>query len=249
MNSAIHLDEPHQLLEAYGVEPTPSQDGSWCCTYYGQITVKSLDSPQFKQGTLYFPSDMRMVYRELAITIGGKQCWLWRESFGPEALELAQAIATQNWLEINGTEQRLQEHVPAARIQGVITEAMNWLQSHNPAALEWFLFTTFDWKVQEHIDALLEAVIQQDSTLLQKAMFAETGETLTLEQWNPHPSYADVGTRVFVRAVEITTERLLRRDPQLVRWFVDHAFNMPSEIKQQIRAKVKIFESLNGPPM
>lgn len=245
MNSAIHLDEPHQLLEAYEAKPTQCQDGSWCCTYYGQITVTSLDSPQFKQGTLCFPTDLRTIYRELAITIDGKKCWLWRESFGPEILELAQAIATQNWLVISETEQRLQERVPAVKVPTVMTEAMNWLQSHDPAVLEWFLFTTFDWKVQEHVDALLEAVIRQDSTLLQQAMFAKAGETLTLEQWNPHPSYADLGTRVFVRAVEITTERLLHRDPELVHWFVDHAFNMPPAIKQQIRTKVKIFESLN----
>ena len=246
MNPAIHLDEPHQLLEVYDAEPTPSQDGDWCCTYYGQITVKSLDLAQFKRGTLCFPSDIHTAYRELAITIDGKQCWLWRESFGPEALELAQAIATQNWLVINETEQRLQEYVPAAKTSLLVTEALNWLHSHNPAALEWFLFTEFGWKVQECVEAILEAALRQDSVLLQKALFDKTGETLSLEEWRPRPQYADSGNRLFVKAVETAIDHLLRRDPQLVRWFVVNAFNLPYEIQEQLLTEVRLFELLSG---
>ncbi|HEY9846656.1 MAG TPA: hypothetical protein V6D03_10715, partial [Candidatus Caenarcaniphilales bacterium] len=198
-------------------------------------------------GTLCFPSDMHANYRELAIIIDGKYCWLWRESLGPEVLEMAQAIATHNWLVINETGQRLQERIPASKSTMLLTEAMNWLQVHDPKTLEWFLFTEFAWKVQEHVDALLEAVSLQNSALLHKAMFAKAGEALTPEQWHPRPGYADPGERLFNKAVEIATDHLLQRDPQLVRWFVDHAFNMPEEVKQQIRAKVKIVESFKGP--
>jgi len=245
MDLAINLDDLHQRLEVYDAAPAQNSDGSWSYPYYGQATVKDLDA-QFKQGILCFPSDMQTAYRELVITIGGKSCWVWRESIGPEVLELAQAITTQDWLVINETGQRLQERIPAAKTALLLTEAMNWLQAHDPTTLEWFLFTEFEGKVQEHVDALLEAVIQQDSALLQKAMFAKANETLTLEQWYPRSGYADPGERLFIRAVDLVVERLLTRDPQLVRWFVDHAFIIPPEIKQQIMAKVKIFESLNS---
>lgn len=245
MNPAIHLDEPHQLLECYDANPVPNEDGGWCCTHYGQITVKSLDLPQFKQGTLCFPWDMRMAYRELAITIDGKQCWLWHESFGPEILELAQAIATQDRQVINETEERLRECVPAAQTSMLVIEALNWLQFHNPAALEWFLFTEFGWQVQAHVNGILQAVSRQDPALLQQALFDKTGETLTLERWGPRPSYADPGDQVFVRAVEIAIGHLLRRDPQLVHWFVANALNLPYEIQKQLLTEVRLFELLS----
>jgi len=246
MNFAIDLDNPHQLLEVYDADPTQQGDGSWLCTYYGQVTVKDFGSPQFKRQTLCFPTDMRSTYRELAVAIDGKQCWFWRESFGSEALELAEAIATRDWLVINQTEERLRQRLPATKTFELVSEALNWLQAHNPAALEWLLFTEFGWKVQEHVEAILEAVRRQDPTRLQQAMFDKTGETLAQEQWGPRPGYADVGDRVFGKASEIAIDHLLRHNPQLLRWFVDHALNLPYEIQKQLLTEVRLIELLTS---
>jgi len=75
MNFAIHLDDPLQLLEVYAVEPTVCQTGEWCCLHYGRVMLKDLDF-QSQQQILCFPWEMHLAWREGAITIDGKHCWL-----------------------------------------------------------------------------------------------------------------------------------------------------------------------------
>lgn len=242
MNFAIHLDNLHQRLESYDANPALDSQGNWYCPYSGQVTVQDL--PLSKQGSLYFPSEMHTAHRDLSIIINGKLCRLWRDSIGPEILELAQAIATQNRQVILQTEQQVRERIPAAKTRVLITEALNWLQIHNPTALEWFLFTELGWKIEAHADAIVQAVLRQDPAWLQQTLFDQTGETLSIEEWHPRPGYADPDHQMLLRAIEIAINHLFRRDPQLVRWFVTHALNLPYEIQERLLTEARIVQLL-----
>jgi len=141
---------------------------------------------------------------------------------------------------------QLQERVPSAKTSQLVAETLNWLQCHRPADLEWFLLTEFDWQIQAHADAIVAAVLLQDTAQLQQVMTAKVSESLMLNLWHPHPCFADPGRRLFLHAVEIATERLLQQKPHLIRWFVDRAPAIPTEIQQQLLVKLRLCEVLSG---